>query len=167
MVNGCCIRLFWILSVKLNPQLIMREWHYTDEEAGIEVWNNSKCGGARVCFLSNPTEGRKKINKRSVPLTRTSSELAPADGNHARNGFSWLRLMFAFSRQFEYNLRRSFSLASGILRDIMHRPACWTPADLTARVCHRLAQDTWFVREKKRKEKKRKGAVIAFLSHTI
>lgn len=32
---GCIC--FESLSVKLNPQLIMREWYYMDEEAGIEI----------------------------------------------------------------------------------------------------------------------------------
>lgn len=37
MANSFRVHLFEILSMKLNSQLIMREWYYMDEEAGIEL----------------------------------------------------------------------------------------------------------------------------------
>lgn len=62
---------FWILSLKLNPQLIMREWYYMDEKAGIEKWNNSKYRWAQVFSLTHAD----------------STTLALADRNHPRNDF--------------------------------------------------------------------------------
>lgn len=48
-VASICFESFF---AKLNPQLIMREWDYTHEEAGIKMRNNSKCRGAEVFSLN-------------------------------------------------------------------------------------------------------------------
>lgn len=36
--------------MKLNSQLIVREWYYMDEEAGIEIWDTFKCRVAQSVF---------------------------------------------------------------------------------------------------------------------